>query len=162
MESLLKDIGAYKNHIVTAFLNSPDILELMLGKGYTEEDAENIVYKQIFPYLYVDEVQTNTKSYLCVEVNVSSQPTASVKNMMITVWCYCHKDIMKYSKNGYLGTRADILADMAEMAIRGVARDFGIGKLKLSSVEYMYPHREYYGRQLIFRVPEFTPFRPEQ
>ena len=57
--SILKDMGSYKNKIVSAFINSDEICELLFNKEpYTEEDVENLIYSQVFPYLYVDETQT--------------------------------------------------------------------------------------------------------
>ena len=57
--SVLKDIGIYKNNIILSFTNSNDICDLMMfGKdSYTNEDVENLIYTQIYPYLYVDDTQ---------------------------------------------------------------------------------------------------------
>ena len=44
--SILKDMGSYKNKIVSAFINSDEICELLFNKEpYTEEDVER--FKQI-------------------------------------------------------------------------------------------------------------------
>lgn len=153
-ETVLKDIGIYKNNISPLFLDSQDICELLLGKGYTDENITDLMYTQIFPYLYIDETQTDVLSYLCFEVNIPRIPTANIKDIQIIIWAYCHKDIMKYSKKGYSGSRTDILADMVERVLRD-SYDFGIGKLHLDSVGCINPHSKYYGRQLIFTVPDF-------
>ena len=153
--SVIKDIGSYKNQLVTLLQNSPDICELMLGEDYTDEDVNNMVYDQLFPYLYVDETQTEVRPYLCVEVDIPRIATATIKDMKIVVWAYCHKDCMKYTKKGYLGTRADILADMVERQLHD-SRNFGIGKLRLDSVSYFFPNSKYYGRQMIYTIPDFA------
>ena len=80
--------------------------------------------------------------------------SGTVKDLKIIVLAYCHKDIMKYSKKGYYGTRVDILADMVERKLRD-SYDFGIGKPKLISVTNFFPNNKYYGRQLVYNVPEF-------
>ena len=54
MRQILKDIGLCKSVIINSLLDNQEIMELMLGKKYTDADVENIVYKQIFPYLYID------------------------------------------------------------------------------------------------------------
>ncbi len=132
--SILKDMGKYKNTLLTAFVSSNDICELMLNKkSYTEDDVDNLIYTQIFPYLYTDETQTEVLPYLCVEVDVPGVPTGIIKDMKLIVWAYCHKDGMKYFKKGYSGTKADILADMAERQLRESDK-FGIGKLQLTWV----------------------------
>lgn len=163
-EVVLKDIGLIKNRILPLLLNSNDVMEIILGKGYTNEQVwgnddndedYGIVYRQVFPYLYIDDTQTEVLSYLCYEVDVPRIPTGTIKEMKIIVWAYCHKDCMKYSKKGFLGTRADILADAVERVLCD-SNKFGIGKLHLDSVTYLNSvNKEYYGRQLIFTVPDF-------
>ena len=66
------------------------------------------MYTQIFPYLYTDETQTETLTYLCFEVDVPRLSSGTVKDMNIIVLAYCHKDIMKYSKKGYYGIKSTI------------------------------------------------------
>lgn len=153
--TVLKDIGSCKQRLLTAFVSNDDICELLFNKKpYTEDDVENLMYKQLFPYLYTDETQTETLTYLCFEVDVPRLSSGTVKDMKIIVLAYCHKDIMKYSKKGYYGTRVDILADMVERQLRD-SYDFGIGKPELISVTNFFPNNKYYGRQLVYNVPEF-------
>lgn len=153
--SILKDMGAYKNKLLSAFINSGEICQLLLDRPqYTAADAEKLIYSQIFPYLYSDEAQTENLTFLCVEVDVSGIPTNTVKDMKLTVWAYCHKDSMKYSQDGYLGTRVDILSDMVERQLRGL-NAFGIGKLQLESVTHFSPGDKYYGKQLVYHLPDF-------
>ena len=154
--SILKDMGNYKDKLISVFLNSKDICELMLNNNsYTQSDAENLLYSQIFPYLYSNETQTEVLPYLCVEADISAIPANNIKNMKLTIWVYCHKDDMKYSKDGYSGTKADILADMAERELRKSEDKFGIGKLQLQSVVNFSPNNNYYGKQLIYSISDF-------
>ena len=153
--SILKDMGSYKNTLLSALVNSDDICELLFNKKtYDENDVENLVYTQIFPYLYIDDTQTEVKTYLCFEVDMPRIPTGTVKDMKIIIWAYCHKDTMKYSKKGYSGTKVDILADMVESQLRESDK-FGIGKLQLLSCTYFSPNSKYYGKQLVYNMPDF-------
>lgn len=154
-EVVLKDIGVYKNRLVSAILNSNNIIQLLLNKDtYSDEEVDDLMYTQIFPYLYVDGTQIEVLSYLCLEVNVPRIPTTTIKDIQIIIWAYCHKDCMKYSKKGFLGTRTDILADMVERELRDSDR-FGIGKLRLTSVSHFFPNNKYYGREMRFTIPDF-------
>jgi hypothetical protein len=153
--SILKDMGSYKSTLLSYFVNSEEICELLFDKEtYTEEDGDNLIYTQIFPYLYTDETQTKVLPYICVEVDVPRIPTHTIKDMKLIIWVYCHKNGMKYSKKGYSGTKVDILADMVERVLRNSDR-FGVGKLQLQSVTYFFPNAKYYGKQLIYTVPDF-------
>ena len=153
--TVLKDIGSCKQELLTAFVNNEDICELLFNKkSYTEEDIENLVYSQIFPYLYADETQTESRAYLCFEVDIQKCSSETIKDLKIIIWAYWHKDIMKYHKKGYCGTKVDILADMVERQIRD-SYNFGIGKPQLVSVSNFFPNNKYYGRQLVYDVPDF-------
>lgn len=154
-EVVLKDIGLYKNRLVSALLNSNNIIQLLLNKDtYSDEEVDNLMYTQIFPYLYVDGTQIEVLSYLCLEVNIPRIPTTTIKDIQIIIWAYCHKDCMKYSKKGFLGTRVDILSDMVERELRDSDR-FGVGKLRLTSVSHFFPNNKYYGREIRFAIPDF-------
>ena len=153
--SILKDMGAYKNKIVSTLINCDAICELLLDKNnYAEEEVEELIYSQVFPYLYVDETQTEVKTYICCEIDIQRVPTNTVKDMKVILWVYSHRDGMKYSKKGYLGTKVDILVDMIEEQLRE-SNKFGIGKLELTSCTYFIPNNKYYGKQLIFNMPDF-------
>ncbi|MBS6643649.1 MAG: hypothetical protein KH366_08725 [Clostridiaceae bacterium] len=154
MDSALKDIGAYKNRIISLLTGSQDIVSLLLNDTITDDNVENLVYSQIFPYLYVNDTQTEELSYLCIEVEVPRIPTKMIKDMKIIVWAYCHKGIMKYSRKDFLGTRADILSDMVDRCLMG-SDNFGIGRPTLESDTHFFPNDKYYGRQLIYTMPEF-------
>ena len=152
----LKDVGTYKYRLQTAILGSDNVCELMLGKDYDKEISdEKLLYQSIFPYLYVEETQTETKSYVCFEVDVPRTANFSYKDMKIIVWCYSHKGIMNYNHKGYLGTRSDILSDMVDRLLNS-SRDYGIGRLKLESATYFMPSSKFYGRQLIYSCSEFN------
>lgn len=153
--SILKDMGSYKNTLMSEIINSEEICELLFDKKpYTEDDVENLIYTQLFPYLYIDETQTEVKPYICFEVDIPRIPSHTIKDMKLIIWEYCHKDGMRYSKKGYSGTKVDILADMIERNLRN-SEKFGIGKLQLLSCTYFTPNTKYYGKQLIFTVPDF-------
>lgn len=151
-DTMLRDLGSYKNKIIGAFTESADIMECLLGKGYTQTQVDGIVYKHVFPYLYVDDTQTETESYIGVELDPTA-PTGTIKDSKLIIWEYCHKNIMKYSKKGYTGTRADILADMIDRIIREM--DLGIGKPQILSAKYFMPNSNYYGRVLLYNIPDF-------
>ena len=47
----LKDIGKYKNKLLSIIVNSKDICEAILGVNYNEENVdEQLIYSNIFPY----------------------------------------------------------------------------------------------------------------
>jgi hypothetical protein len=152
----LKDIGVYKNRLLTTIMSSEDVCELILGKRYDKTDVdERLIYKHIFPYLYVDETQTEVKTYICIEVSVPRTHDFTYKDMKVDIWCYCHKDIMRYSKKGFLGTRSDILSDMVDRLLNS-SNNYGIGRLKLQSCVPINISKTHYGRHLTYSCAEFN------
>lgn len=150
---ILYDTASYKTELLSTLTGSADICELLLNSStYTADDVNNLMYTQVFPYLYSDESQTDVLPYLCIEVDITKAPTNTVKDMQLTIWAYCHKDDMKYSKEGYFGTKADILSDMVERSLRESNKS-GIETLKLQSVTNLSPNEKYYGKQLIYTIP---------
>ena len=89
-----------------------------------------------------------------MEVNIPRIPSHTIKDIQIVMWIYSHKECMSYSKKGYLGTRVDILSDMVTRELFD-SNKFGIGKLSLQSVRYLFPSNKYYGRELIFNTSDF-------
>lgn len=154
-QSLLYDIGLYKNRLINMFLNDSNICKLLLDKNnITNENIDNLIYSQVFPYLFTDGTQTKKLTYLCVEIDIPKVPTRTIKDVKLTIWGYCHKDCMQYSKKGFLGTRVDILSDMVERILND-SNEFGIGKWHLDYVTRFSPHSSYYGREMVFSVSNF-------
>lgn len=152
----LKDIGAYKNRLLTTIVRSEDVCELILGENYDKTDVdEKLIYKNIFPYLHVDDTQTSVETYVGIEVSVPRTQDFTYKDMKVDIWCYCHKDIMKYSKKGFLGTRADILSDIVDRMLNS-SNDYGIGRLKLQSCVPITVSKFHYGRHLTYTCAEFN------
>lgn len=154
-KTMLKDIGLYKNRLISSLLKNSDICDAIVMKdSYNETDIDNLTYTQVFPYLYVDDTQKEVLPYMCIEVNIPRIPTNTIKDVQVIMWVYSHKECMRYSKKGYLGTRVDILSDMITKELMDSDK-FGIGKLTLQSVRYIFPNNKYYGRELIFNTSDF-------
>lgn len=151
-ETMLKDTGVIKNKIMLKLLNSPDVLECLSSKGNIEQQKIDVIDNNIFPFLYVTDTQTKAKSYICFDVEMNKL-SGTVKRCNIIIWVYCHKDIMKYYKEGFLGTRVDILSDMVDSAIRN--SDIGIGNIEFVKNITFYPQDDYYGTRIYYTVPDF-------
>lgn len=152
----LYDIGRYKSRFKSKLAHSDDIKECLLGKDYDEEMVDDLLDGHIYSYLYVPDTQTETKSYICFDIRVPRVPSDYIKDMELIIYVFAHKDKMKYTKVGYIGNRCDALADMIDTAIANApATDFGIGSLRLSSIDIYQVGTEYYGRVMKYTCSEF-------
>ncbi len=168
MDSVLRDLPLIKSDVISALLANPDICTILMDRKIVSDsglvaadpdiDDEKLVYKNIWPYLYIDDTQTEAQSYICVESALSGMGSRTIKNIELTIWVQCHRDIMEYTHKGYLGTRIDILTDMVEQTLREHISNkrVGIGHFEIRSARHFFPHNKYYGRELILTVPEFN------
>lgn len=154
-ESILKDTGLTKRRLLAGILGSPDICGLLLDKtDAAEDECRNLMYTQVFPYLNADGANLEVSSYICIEAGISKMPTGTIKEIQLIVWACCDKNNMQYTKEGYEGTRVDILTDMLERQIRSQDKS-GIGKPSLQTVKHIFPNDRYYGKELIFTASDF-------
>jgi len=163
LDTILRDLGAYKDNLITMFLKSEKICELLLGENYTDCEIDNLVYSQIFPFPYIENTQTETKPYMCIETDFSSS-SHTIKDVMIYIWVYAHKDVIgnkkrveKYKGSGYAGTFIDILADIIDQDLRKPEHKnkYGVGSPTLKKATPTYPNNNYYGRQMTYVVSDF-------
>lgn len=151
VKSVCRDLGAYKQSFSSLILNSHECCEVM---NCEEENIGKLLYSQIFPYLYVDETQTEVLPFLCFDTTMAKFSTSTTKIINLIVWAYCHKDCMKYSKRGYPGTRVDVMCEIVERLVR-TSDDFGIGEPTLEVADIIFPNAKYYGKKLIFSIADF-------
>lgn len=154
MAAVLNDIGVYKNQLLSLFLDSADICGCLLDGQDGSRNTDTLLNRQVYPYLYVDNAREEPLAYLGIEVDIPKFPSAATKNIKVTIWAYCHKTVMAYEKEGYSGTRADILADMADRQIAGSGLS-GIGTLNMTSALHFSPDSNYYGVELIYTTSDY-------
>ena len=141
------ELGKFKAKIHAALYKSDNIKELLLGdvSGKTPTELRKLFKEHVKSHLFVDEVITETESYIFYDVTLPSF-SETTKMCQVQLYAVCHRDILDdYSKEGFYGNRADILT---------VAKSFGIGNLELSHIG-IYNGRNVYGHVLQFNVPNF-------
>ena len=134
------ELGKFKAKIHAALYKSDNIKELLLGdvSGKTPTELRKLFKEHVKSHLFVDEVITETESYIFYDVTLPSF-SETTKMCQVQLYAVCHRDILDdYSKEGFYGNRAD----------------FGIGNLELSHIG-IYNGRNVYGHVLQFNVPNF-------
>lgn len=154
--SVARDLAFIKSKVISRLLESDEFAEVMLRKtDFTEDEKNDMEYKQIFDYPYIDGTQEEVMPYVCIET-VCRGTNRTTKSMDLYVWIFVHRNCMKMDKNikSYMGNRADVLADIVERLLRD-ADDLGIGKPSLDDIGYTVPQSSYFGRQLKYSIPDF-------
>lgn len=153
------ELGKFKAKIHAALYKSDNIKELLLGdvSSKTPTELRKLFKEHVKSHLFVDEVITETESYIFYDVTLPSF-SETTKMCQVQLYAVCHRDILDdYSKEGFYGNRADILTEMVENALlydEEVAKSFGIGHLELNHIG-VYNGRNVYGHVLQFSVPNF-------
>lgn len=133
--SSTKELYEYKQKIVTALVNSGQIVEAIGaidGDGNHLEAAE-LPYTHIFPFGYIPLTIDEVGCFISIEVSV---PGLSVKNDLfknvnVTIMVICHQDMMQTS---YGATRTDYIAALIEdLFHENDANKMGTSQMKLKS-----------------------------
>jgi len=150
--------GKFKQEIHLALYKNPEIRELLLGdtNGMSAIQMREEFKKHVKSHLFVEDTMTDADSYIFYDVKFPVLKP-QVKHCAVLMYVICQRDTLdNYTKEGYIGNRADILAQMIEDTLldEETARSFGIGELSLDSVD-IYGSERFYGCILNFSVPNF-------
>lgn len=155
----IADIGIFKEKIHTALYKSDDIKELLLGdlSGKTQQEIRSLFKEHVKSHLFIDDTIEETGSYIFYDISLPFVHPET-KLCQVNMYAIVHRDILEdYTKEGYHGNRADILAQMIEDCLlndKETSLSFGIGPMIIYSV-YPYNSRRFYGVQLVLEVPNF-------
>ncbi len=118
-----------------------------------------LIYKNIFPYLRVPNTQKETSSYITMSVDMPKVSTKNYffKDMVITLNVIVHEGIMEMPKN-YSATRADYIASLLNK-IFNQNKNYGNVALEyVSDVESILLNT-FFVRTLRFRCNELNSVR---
>ena len=112
-------IIAYKNQVMKDILHNDDEsisseIVMAIDKDFIGCEDE-LIYRNIFPYMMIPDVQKMTGAYITMSVDMPKVSTKNYffKDMLITINVLVHEDIMKMD-DGYSATRADYLGSKIE------------------------------------------------
>ena len=146
----------YKNKLMSSIINSPELIALV-NDSYIEDgeiiDANGLVYKQIFPFYYIPDTQTETLSYVIMKVNGLGVSGKIYNKAEVYICVMSHQDIMKVEDAN--GTRIDLMGEIIEDLFNG-RDDFGFGEMELKSNAEININTTYRGRELRFFVEDFN------
>jgi len=163
----LKELGIYKDIAIRKIIFDSNTNELnqdiiKIISNNQEITTEELLKENIFPFEYVPDIKNDQKTFICIDTNVPSFKTDTCKDIQLLLYVFTHKDLMRYTEAGEAGTRVDILCHKIDEKFNG-SNDFGIGRLKQKSVlSYKSLNENYYGKVIIYSVPEYNRNRKIQ
>ena len=149
-------IREWKNIIVSE-LSQDDEIIYALGLN-DDESPDDLVYKRIFPFLYIENTQEVVRTYIMVEINIPER-RQRYGNSESNIWVHpviifnvlTHQEDMRMNMAGGSGTRMDYLAELIEEKYEG-RRGFGVGALQLKSDIAGSINNTYRFRELVFEA----------
>lgn len=147
-------IMEYKQTAISAIVNNRNIVEA-IDKNYLG-NGDGLIYRNIFPYVYVPDTEEEAKCYILVTVDmpkVWNDNSYLFQQVLVCFYILCHQKLMK---TDYGGTRIDYIADNLE-EIFNQSTDFGFGEMELIANTEQVPdpnHR--------MRVLQFQTKKPKQ
>jgi len=110
--------------------------------------SEDITYKRVLPYLYIDDIQDEVRSLVCVEVNNPQRRSYANEYFHtndISVWVISHRDDMRTE---FGGTRVDVLENII---LNEFAWENELGlELKPNESIIRVLSNKYYAREILF------------
>lgn len=157
-------IEDYRNVITNEILNNEILVDILSHGTLTTDDADSLVWQNVFPQEFDPETITETDSYIFYDINET--PSAKVsKNgtgyvtLTLFFWVITHRDIVRYegsidsSKNRL---RNDIIVRELKK-IFAPKNNLGISKnhLLYNNI-FTQTNYKYTGRLVAFKITDFS------
>jgi len=144
----LRKIPLIKNKIAMALINNPAVVNLINNQGYDEVPADELIFKNIFPFFHFPDPITDKTTFICIEC-CPLQPKDSIfDELQIDILLFSHKDIMEY--NG--ASRIDLLRSEVDETING-NKNLGIDEAKLQkNTAYLSDNKDYCGFTMSYTI----------
>lgn len=153
---VLQELFDYKNLLMKELCGNEAIVCLTTGNDMATVPNHGLPYTQIYPYEFVPETVDDAKTFICFDVDIVSVPNETFYVPVLYVWIFTHKSLMRMKEGGLL---LDNISIEIDRMLSG-SRFYGMGKLKLDSVNRFVPIQDYQGRVLTYYARDW--YRPEQ
>ncbi|MGX8701364.1 hypothetical protein [Caproiciproducens sp.] len=167
--SSLDNRAKYKMQIMSDIANDQDIIDILLPNpdsnleisdqllGYWDRKVTPNVWHEgiIVPYLYYEQTIQEKRTYVCIDA-IPKDIVASnaIQDMYLYINIFTHKSLMKCEKQGFLGTRMDILSQLISNLVTS-SNQYGIGKCSMQNMNSYNPDYDYSGYTMQFFVSDF-------
>ena len=98
-----------KRKIMLKLANDPTIFKLIDNKDIDEDESDDLIYNNIFPYIRVNYTVQEVGSYICIKLDYPDINGNEIyKDAELTFFVICNFDCMKCN-GGY--SRSDLIAE---------------------------------------------------
>lgn len=124
-----KNIIKYKRKLASIFINDPRMVELLNNDEV--KIPEELIYKNIFPFIRIPEAPDEQLNYICYKAYMPQVYSQSMfyQKMVIEIYVISHQGELITDEGA---TRIDLLAEEVENLLNG-SMEFGKKPLELIS-----------------------------
>lgn len=155
-----EEIIGYKENIIRRLINDKDVCQLILDETISDMDDGDMQFRVmqfIRKYWFIPYAQEKESTYITFDMGgTSSGEGDQHKTTVLGVFLFTHNNLMQLKLDPYKeGTRVDNLNIAIQKILNG-NYDFGLGKMKLITDNPKQINSVYYGRELIFKVADWS------
>lgn len=147
----LHSITKFKEKILELILSDQECVDLIAGHHVENLPAKELRYVNVFPYAREPDVASNAMTFVCFEINLQTQYSATTCYYELQFWVFCHNSLAMVEGNG---VRTDLLSARINDLMLGNP-DFGIGKLTINTSYMFSPAYDYIGRITQYNPHDF-------
>lgn len=152
------ELNKYMDEILAAIISSPNISKLL---AYTDVDMYgkapvknplNLLYKNIFPYGYVPDIQHDKESYITIQLD-DFRPSKGNYFLYsyVVISAIVHDELQRTN----YGNRSLLLYEEIHRVMN--ERDMGIGRLRFNSGRIIRELKKpYSGHYLVYELVDFN------
>jgi len=149
----LQQIMDYKTDLIRLFVNCEEIVNTIDNPNI--ETPDELINQNIFKDLYIPDVQSATKTYICIGAYVYKVKDDLNLSVELHIWVFTHQDIMN-TAFGY--TRVDYIQNQIDKLLNGNFH-YGIDEIRLVSSKMFRPNAKFGGVELVYIIPDINQSR---
>lgn len=161
VETHIDELIDYKKIIINKLGLSQNVVSLLTDNPSVDmnsDEAYDVFDKNLFDYNYIDGTQTAATPLVMVDVEIPRVPTGTIKDLYVFVQVAVPKlqmklDVSKFK--GIKGNRKDNLLRQIDLLLNN-SNEFGIGKLKLESLNVASVPDSYTSTLLTYSISNFA------
>lgn len=148
----LEEIYEIKNKVIDLIVNSQNITKVIDNSDFPNKE---LIGENIFRDLYIPDVDSTAKTYICVTAVVNKVMQKLYKNVDLHFYIFTHQDIMDLNDKY---TRVDCIQSEIDKIMNG-SFNFGIDSVVLKGSYSFRPNSKFGGVELIYSIPNLNQDR---
>lgn len=157
-----KNLFDYKTKAINKILQNDNIIKALIDDApqfldnldtniLTQNYRDNLLYKQVYPYLPVTSVFKDAKSYITLSLGIFKSSEYAILSGQLRINVICHMDLIQTEN----GQRHGFIANEIDNMMFNT-NGFGIGKLGDKRIEEIIVGSDHIGVAMQYNITDFA------